>query len=441
MTTNFNRRQFVKSSIAGAIGLISLPSVVPASVIPGNNRIMPSDRINLGFIGVGSMGSGHLKSFLGYDDVRVVAVCDVKKIQRDEAKVNVDSRYGNDECTTYNDYRELLARKDVDAIVMATPDHWHALVGLEAARQGKAMYFEKPLALTVEECQILKKAVERYNICFQLGTQQRSDTRFRLITEMVRNGRLGEMKRIVIGSASFTPTPAPAEEPVPEGFDYNMWLGPAPLAPYSELRCTRQFTLIDDYSLGCISGAWGIHHVDIAQWALDADNSGPIDVEGTGTIPAGLFDTYHTFEVEHTYANGVKLLHLDHGTARRKIPQFNVPTSMGVLFEGTEGWLYVARGFMDTYPKSLMNTEIGPNEIKLPFSNDHRRNFLDGIRTGSKPVSTIESAVKSEIVCQQAYIAMKLGQKLYWDNENEKFINNDAANKMLSRPMRSPWHL
>jgi myo-inositol 2-dehydrogenase / D-chiro-inositol 1-dehydrogenase len=441
MSTNFNRRQFVKKSIAGAVGTMVMPVILPAGVITGRNRIMPNDRINLGFIGVGGMGSGHLRSFLGYEDVHVLAICDVKKVQRDMAKERVDSRYGNSECVTYNDYRELLARKDIDAIVTATPDHWHALIGLEAARQGKAMYFEKPVTLTVEEAKLLRSTIKRYNTCFQLGTQQRSDERFRFAVEMVRNEKLGEMKRIVIGSASFTPTPVPPEEPVPEGFDYDMWLGPAPLAPYCELRCTRQFTLIDDYSLGCISGAWGIHHVDIAQWAMDADNSGPVDIEGTGTIPEGLFNTYHTFEVEHTYPNGVKLLHLDHITARKKIPQFDVRSSMGMLFEGTEGWIYVARGFMDAYPKSLMNEVIGPNDFKLPFSNDHKRNFLDAARTGSATISTIESAVKSEIVCQQAYIAMKLGQKLYWDNDNEKFIDNVAANNMLSRPRRSPWVL
>jgi predicted dehydrogenase len=436
-----NRRDFVKKSVLGAAGLITLPVIVPSSVIAGKNRIMPNDKINMGFIGVGGMGTGHLRSFLGYDDIRVVAVCDVKKENRDNAKKLVDERNDDTACASYNDYRELLARNDVDAILQATPDHWHALIAVEAARRGKAMYFEKPLALTVEESQIIRKAIERYNICFQFGTQQRSDHRFRFVTELVRNGRLGEMKRIVVGSASFTPTPIPPEEPVPDGVDWNMWLGPAPWAPYSELRSSRSFTLIDDYSLGCLNGAWGIHHIDIVQWALDADDSGPVEVEGTGSIPEGLFDTYHTFDVEHKYANGVIVKHIDHISARRIIPQFDVPSSMGILFEGSEGWLYVARGYMDAHPKSLLNTVIGPNDLKLPFSNDHRRNFLDAVRTGSETICPIGPAVKSEIVCQQAYISLKLGQKLYWDNHNERFINNDAANRMLSRPMRSPWHL
>jgi predicted dehydrogenase len=441
MTNICNRRQFVKKGIASAAGIIILPTILPSRVFAGKGRIMPNDKINLGFIGTGGMGTGHLRSFLGFDDVRVVAVCDVKKEQRDTAKEIVDERYGDDACAVYNDFRDLLSRKDIDAIVQAVPDHWHALVGIEAARQGKAMYFEKPFALTVKESQILRSAINRYNICFQHGTQQRSDHRFRFVTELVRNGRLGELKRIVAGSASYSPVPIPEFETIPEGFDYNMWLGPAPVAPYSELRSSRNFTLIDDYSLGCISGAWGIHHIDIAQWAVDADSSGPVEVEGRGSIPGGLYDTWHTFEVEHKYANGVTLLHIDHMTARKKIGQFNVPASMGILFEGTEGWLYVARGYMDAHPKSLLNTVIGPNEIKLPVSDDHRRNFLDAIRTGADTISPVGPAVKSEIVCQQAYISMKLNQKLYWDNENEKFINNEAANSFLSRPMRSPWHL
>jgi predicted dehydrogenase len=441
MNKEIDRRRFVKKSLAGIMGIIALPTILPAGVVTGRNRIMPNDKINLGFIGIGGMGTGHLKSFLGYTDLHVTAICDVKKTHRDTGKQIVDTRYGDTNCAVYNDYRDLLARKDIDAVVIAAPDHWHVLIGMEAARQGKAMYYEKPLGLTVEECQIMRNVVNRYNIIFQHGTQQRSDDGFRFATEMVRNGKLGDMKRIVVGSASYSPAPVPPEEPVPEGFDFDLWLGPAPSAPYSELRCSRNFMLIDDYSLGCLSGAWGVHHIDCAQWALNADDSGPVEVEGTGTIPEGLYNTYRTFDVEHTYSNGVKLLHIDHGSAQKRFPQFNVPSSMGILYEGTEGWLYVARGYTDAEPKSLLNTIIGPNEFKLPFSNDHRRNFLDAVRTGSDTMSTVGPAVKSEIVCQQAYISLKLGQKLYWDNDKELFINNEAANQMLSRPMRSPWHL
>jgi predicted dehydrogenase len=221
-----------------------------------------------------------------------------------------------------------------------------------------------------------------------------------------------------------------------------MWLGPARWAPYSTLRCTRQWTLISDYSIGCLGGAWGIHHVDIAQWALDADASGPIAVEGRGTIPAeGLFDTFQTFEVEHTYAGGVRLLHLDHRTARRRFPPFDVEASMGILFEGTGGWIYVARGFLDAQPRSILRSIVGPNETKLPVSADHRRDFLDAVRHGTEPICPVGPGVKSEIVCQQAEIALRIGQRLEWDNEREQFIDHAVANRMLSRPMRQPWRL
>ncbi len=442
MKNRLNRRDFVKNAVKASAGIIAVPAIVPSTVWNSKKYTLPNDKINLGFIGVGGMGTGHVRSFIGHGDVNVVAVCDVRKEHRDRAKTIVDEKYGNTECAAYNDFRDLLSRKDIDGIVQAAPDHWHVLIGLEAAKQGKAMYYEKPMSYTVEEAQAIRDAVNRHNIIFQLGTQQRSDERFRFAVEVVRNQRIGELKRIVVGSASFTEVPVQPIEDVPPGLDYDLWLGPAPYAPFSPLRTTRQWTLIRDYSLGCLSGAWGIHHIDIAQWAVDADNSGPVEVEGTGTIPnEGLFDTFQHFEVEHTYANGVKLLHLDHGTARQKVKQFDVRSSMGILFEGSEGWIYVARGYIDAEPKSILKTVIGPNEIKLPVSNDHRRNFIDAMKTGNNPISPVGPGVKSEIVCQQADIAIRMGKKLRWDNDKEEFIGEPAANEFLSSPMRSPWRL
>jgi predicted dehydrogenase len=230
-------------------------------------------------------------------------------------------------------------------------------------------------------------------------------------------------------------------QPVPEGLDYDMWLGPAPWAPYTELRCTRNFTLIHDYSLGCIGGAWGVHDVDIAQWVNDADSSGPIWAEGTGWTPKeGLYDTAHTFDIEHRYANGVKLLHLDLKTAKSRFPQFQFG-SMAMLFLGTKGWIYVSRQGMRAEPESLLNSVIGPNEKKVIFSNDHRRNFLNAVRTGQKPISDIEAAVRADMVCQQADIALRLGRKVSWDPRREVFPGDEQANRMLARPMRSPWRL
>jgi predicted dehydrogenase len=437
-----NRRSFLIKSAAGAAGIIVMPAILPSKVFSFAGRLLPSETINLGFIGVGGMGSGHLKSFIEYKDVHVLAVCDVNGQHAADAAQVVNNRYGNQDCTIFSDFRELLARKDIDAVVIATPDHWHSLIGIEAARMGKHMYYEKPLSLFFRECQAMRQAINRYGVVFQLGTQQRSDEKFRFACELVRNEKLGKLEKIIIGSASYNQVPVQPLEPVPDWLDYDLWLGPAPEVPYTRLRCTRNFTLIYDYSVGCISGAWGIHHVDIAQWAVDADHTGPVEVEGTGTIAGdGLYDTIQHWEAVHTYANGVKLVHIDHISAREKIPQFNIPNSMGILFQGSEGWVYVARGYIDAEPKSLLRMVIGPGEIQLPRSNDHRRNFLDAVRTGAQPISPIETAVRSDTVCHQADIAIRLGQRLRWDPVKEEFIDNPAANRMLSRPMRGPWQL
>ncbi|MBN1996084.1 Gfo/Idh/MocA family oxidoreductase [candidate division KSB1 bacterium] len=435
-----SRRCFLKSA-AVTVAAAGFPTIVPSSVLGRSGVVPPSDRIVMGAIGVGSMGSGHLRSFLGYDDVYMAAVCDVRASHRDRAKERVDQKYGDTACAVYNDFREMLARDDIDAVFIAVPDHWHVLIGLEAARRGKHMYYEKPLAISIKEGKMIREAVHRYNVVFQFGTQQRSDERFRMTCELVRNGRIGELQSIMIGSANYQPIPNQPAQPVPEGFDYDMWLGPAQYAPYTFERCTRQWTLIYDYSLGCVSGAWGIHPVDIAQWANDADNTGPITVEGAGQVPNdGLYDTAIAWEVEHQYANGVKLIHMDMKTAEKRAEQFLLHW-MGMLFLGTEGWIYVAREFIETSPRTLLRTKFGPNDIRLPASKSQRRNFLDCVRSKRTPISPIDTAIRSDVVCHQADIAIRLGRRLTWDPQKEHFINDTDANRLMHRPRRSPWHL
>ncbi len=428
------RRTFLKTSIAAA------PLIVPAHVL-GGRRTAPSDKIVMGCIGVGGMGAGHVRSFLGFDDNHIAAVCDVRTEHRDQAKMLVDTQYQNRDCATYNDFRELLARDDIDAIVTATPDHWHALIGLEAARQGKDMYFEKPLAMSIGESQALRRAVKKSNIVFQFGTQQRSDIKFRHTIELIRNGYLGELESVMIGSASYEQIPKQPEQKVPAGFDYNFWLGPAPWAPYTYERCTRQWTLIADYSLGCLSGAWGIHSVDMAQWVNRSDNATPISAEGTGYVPTnGLYDTAQRFEVEHVYNNGVKLIHMDMETAKKRAWQFDL-FHMAILFIGREGWIYTGRGFMDAEPKSLLTQKLGSNDERLPFSNNHRRNFLDCVKSRTQPVAPIDAAYHADVTCHQAHIAMTLGRQVTWDAHAGKFVNDANANRLINRPMRSPWHV
>jgi predicted dehydrogenase len=432
-----NRRQFTRAALAAA----PAPLFVPASALGRNGATAPSDRIVMASIGVGGQGGGHLRALVAQPDVRVSAVCDVRQANRERAKQVVDSRYGDTACAEYADFRELLARPDIDAVLIAVPDHWHVLIGLEAARRGKDMYFEKPMGLTVEQGQAMRAAVRRSGVVFQFGTQQRSDARFRFACELARNGRLGRLQTIVLGAASFTQVPPQPTEPVPLGFDYDMWLGPAPWAPHCNLRCTRQFTLLYDYSLGCVGGAWGVHDTDIAQWALDADHTGPVEIEGTATFPRdGFYDTAPQWDVEQKYASGVRLLNCDGATALRHAWQFRI-INRGVFFQGSEGWIAVSRQTMETYPESLKTARFGSGDIRLPRSDDHRRDFLNAVRSRREPISPIESAVRSDTVCQQADIAMRLRRKLRWDPVAERFLDDPQANRMLSRPMRSPWRL
>lgn len=424
---HLDRRTFLGSSLA--------PLILPAAACGAN------DRINLGMIGVGGMGSGHLRALVNQSDVRVVAICDVKSDNRNRATDAVNTAYKENTCAGYNDFREMLVRPDIDAVLMAVPDHWHALIGIEAARRGKHMYYEKPMGVSVAESQAMRAAVKRNGVVFQFGTQQRSSHNYRHTIELIRNGRIGELKTIIIGSAMSQYRPNQPEQPIPEGFDYEMWLGPAPWVPYTFERCTRNWTLIYDYSLGCISGAWGVHDVDIAQWAADADHTGPIEVEGSGVYPAdGIYDTAVQWEVEHKYANGVKLIHTDIQTAKKRAPQFAFG-SMASVFIGTEGWIYVSRNALRTHPEGLVREKFGPGQQHVIRSDDHKRNFLEAVRTGAQPISHIDAAVNADHVCQQADVAMRLKRKLRWDPANERFVDDPQANRMLSRPMRSPWRL
>ncbi|MBN2411715.1 Gfo/Idh/MocA family oxidoreductase [candidate division KSB1 bacterium] len=441
MKQKINRRQFVNSVGRSVPAVLGFPYIIPSSVRGYNDATPPSDRIVMGCIGVGNMGTGHVRSFLSYDDVHITAICDVRKSHRDRAKDMVNNHYGNKDCATCNDFREILARKDIDAVLIAVPDHWHALIGLEAARNGKHMYYEKPMSMSIAESKAVREAVKRYNVVFQFGTQQRSDDRFRLACELVRNEKIGKLETIMIGSANYKPIPDQPEQPVPEGFDYEMWLGPAPVAPYTFERCTRNWTLIRDYSLGCVSGAWGIHHVDIAQWANNSDDTGPIETEGYGVFPdRGLYDTAIVWEVEHMYANGVKLVHMDMPTALKRAEQFNIHW-MGILFLGSEGWVYVCRELIKTGPESLVKIKFNSTDERLPRSVDHRRNFLDAVKNRRQTISPIDAAARSDMICHHADIAMRLGRKLFWDPVKEEFVNDAEANRLFCRPMRSPWHL
>jgi len=450
------RRDFLKTSAALGTAF-GVPTFVPGRVLGAEGSIPPSEKIVMASIGVGSMGSGHLRAFLGQEDVRVVAACDLREAFRQKAKRHIDEKYGNQDARTYHDFRELLARSDIDAVCIATPDHWHGLIGIEAARNGKDMYLEKPADVHVAAAQALRRAVNDYGVVFQFGTQQRSGRDFRLACELVRNKRIGTLHTIVVGSVPGLSAPNQATQAQPDSreFDYDMWLGPAPWAPYTFERSASRaegsvghWMHIHDYGLGCLSGAWGIHHVDIAQWGNGTDDTGPLEIEGTGVLPDdGLCDTPLTWRVEHLYANAVKMIHMDSRHTEKEFPQFVEarPTlqnpGCGVLFIGTDGWVLVSRGGLTAKPDWIVKETLDSDEIHLPISNNHKRNFLECIRTRRKTICPVETAVRSDTICHLDDIAIRLGRKLRWDPQKEQFIKDDRANRLLRRPMRSPWTL
>ena len=448
---NTNRRQFLRSLGGAALAAAGFPYVVPSRVLGANGAIPPSERVAMGFIGVGSMGGGHLRTFLGYDDVQAVAISDLREIFRQRAIDRVEQRYGGKGFEAYRDYRELLARDDIDAVTVVTPDHWHALIGIEAARHGKDMYYEKPLAMSVADGKAVREAVNRYGVVFQFGAQQRSDEKFRFACELARNEKIGRLHTIIVSSYGSMRFPNQPNQPVPPAgeFDYDTWLGPAQWKPYTYQRCASRamgtdglWTHIYDYSLGGLGGAWGIHHVDIAQWGNGTDDTGPVEIQGSGTIPAdGLADTPVEWEVEHTYANGVKMIHASTRIAAKRAKQFKVRNGPGILFVGTEGWVLVGRGYLAAEPKSLLTATIGPDEIHLPQSNNHRRNFLECVKTRRRTMCPVETATRSDAICHMDDIAIRLGRRLKWDPKAEQFLNDKTANRLLTRPMRSPWRL
>ena len=392
-----------------------------------------------------------MRTFRGNPDVRVLAVCDVHETQRNQAKKAVDEFYDNKDCTAYKDFREVLERKDIDAVQITAPDHWHPLIALEAIRRGKHMYCEKPVGWSVRAAQVLRKAVKESGVVFQFGTQQRSDGKFRRACELVRNGKIGRLKTILVGVPGSWTYPRQPAEPVPKELDYELWLGPAPMAPYCYQRC-RPWTqgqgwggysiwyCISDYCLGMI-GNWGVHHLDIAQWGNGSELSGPTEIEGTGVFPKDMLtDCATSWQVENHYANGVTLVHMDDGTAP-KHPLQQGGHGHGVMFLGSEGWVHVDRSRMDAHPKSLLTAKIVSSEVRLFKSDNHHVNFIDAVKGRTKPAAPIEVAVCSDILCNLQQIAIKLKRKLRWDPAREVFINDDAANLMLDRPMRPPWKL
>lgn len=461
---NINRRQFLKSAVNTAASAVSIPFIIPASSLGKAGSIAPSNRITVGCIGVGNQGGALLRGFLGKDDVQVVAICDVHRVKRQGSVRIVNEHYARRRgktdykgCSGHNDFRELLAQTAIDAVVIATPDHWHVLISLAAARAGKDIYLEKPMGLSLAEDQALREAVARYNTVFQFGTQQRSDFEFRRACELVRNGRIGKLHTINVWSPSSESGGSITPAQVPPELDYDMWLGPAPLMPYTKDRCSnvnpffaspfKIWPFISDYCLGWIAG-WGIHPLDIALWGAEKELAGTVEIEGTGVFPAdGACDTATNWDVVLTFVSSCVRINFK-GIGGKDGPappewrkRYDKTSAHGTVFEGTEGWVHVRRGYIDASPKSLLQSEIGPNDIRLYKSNDHIRNFLDCVKSRARTICPINAAVRIDTLCHLSNIATLLESKLKWNLEKERFENDTGANRFLTRSMRSPWHL
>jgi len=436
MSQRIGRRDFLKRSAMAVAGAVAFPYVIPASAFGADGNVAPSNRVTLGCIGVGSQGTGNMRGFLGFDEVRVVAVCDVDRSHRERARGMVNERYGDEGCADYNDFRELLARDDLDAVSIAVPDHWHAIPAIAAARKGLDIYAEKPLALTIPQGRAMVDAVDRYGVVWQTGSWQRSHSHFRHACELVRNGRIGPVHTVEVGLPT-GPTCGPQPEmPIPDGFDYDFWLGAAPEAPYTERRCHWNFRWILDYSGGQLTD-WAAHHCDIANWGMGTEYTGPVEIEGRGEYPRdGLYNAAVNYRYECTYPPGASPVSPDGFTM---VVSNGFP--MGAKFIGTDGWIHVSRGGLTTDPGSLRDSVIGPSEVHLYNSQNHMRNFLDCRRTRARTITHIDVAHHAIAIAHLGNIAMKLERKVCWDPARERFVDDPEATRKLDRSMRGPWRV
>jgi predicted dehydrogenase len=452
----FNRRDFVKSTvktgIATGIASLGFPTIVPASVL-GKNA--PSNTLNIAAIGVGRISRDHdMRETLKYSHAKIMAVCDVDKKRLEDGKKYVNDFYTAktgkpyDGVKIYDDHRELLLNKDIDGVLISTPDHSHAYLGIHAVEAGKDVYLQKPASLTIAEGRALSNAVHKSGRILQIGSQQRSSSQFRYAAELVRNGRIGQLKEVYIGLPSDPGGELEPEMPIPSTFNYDAWLGSTPYVYYTEKRVHPQndysrpgWLRCEQFGAGMITG-WGSHHIDCAHWAMDTEYAGPAEVWGKADFPtSGLWDVHGSFTTYGKYANGVKM------TVSTELPN-------GIKFVGSEGWIFVTRGEYKASPNEpavpnqkaltasnpkIIESVIGANEINLYKSEEHHGDWLNSMITRKQPIAPVEVGHRSCSTCLIHHIAMRLPRTLHWDYMNERFTNDDEANSLLNRPHRFPY--
>ena len=455
MRESISRRKFLKgAAMTGA--MIGFPIIVPAEVVArkGAKRVMPNDRVNVGQIGCGSIANymhwGALKTM---DDVRVVATCDAYKSRREAMAALYNKHYGGSEITTaHADFREVLARPGVDAVIIAAHDNWHTPMSIAAVNAGKDVYCQKPLALDFSLTAILRKAVAKRGRVFQFGTQYRSERMYRQMVEVVRNGYIGELKHIDVwcrnvhnDAANYHVKPYGSTEvaPVPDDLDFDAWQGPSPMVSYTVDRCTNWGGYhCPETSLGFIAGC-GIHPLGIAQWGNKTDDTSPVRYEGTGNLPdQGIYRTLERWDVMCNYANGVTLRLMDDRTAEAVVTRYKPgwQGGDGVVFHGTKGWIGNVSFAFAASDEDLWVVKFKDSEERLPVSNEHHRNFIDCVRSRAQPICPVEMAIRCDTICHLARAAALTGKVVNWDPKHEKIVgDNPAAAKLLSLPCRKKW--
>jgi predicted dehydrogenase len=432
-TKKMNRRQFLRLS-ATAAGVIGFPSIVPASVLGKSGAVAHSDRIVMAGIGFGMMGIPNMEAFLEKEEVQWVAVCDLDDKHLTQARDIVNQKYGNKDCATYKDFRELFQRSDLDAVSIAVPDHWHALLSIAAARAGLDIYAEKPLSHDLVEGRAMCETVKSYGRVWQTGSWQRSVANFHHACELVRNGRIGKILKVEVGLPQghydFAGTAQLNKYgPPPLELDYDFWLGPAPYSPYCTARVHMNWRWVMDFGGGQLMD-WVGHHVDIAHWGLGFDHTGPIEIQGWGEFPRrGIWDSPTRYYLKAKYADGTPM------DIAGGFPEIR----SGTKWIGEHGWVWVDRGAQETYPAELWDEYIGPEENRLYKSRDHYQNFLDCVRNRGETITPIETAHRSASVGHLGVVAIELGRKIRWDPETETILDDSEARRLLSRSYRSPW--
>lgn len=438
------RRQFLQGAAGAAVGAMAFPYIVPSSVFGKDGKVAPSNRITMGWIGTGGQGRALMNIFMGFPEAQVVAACDADEAHLADGVSQANEKYGNDDCRGYHDFRELCAQKDIDAVVVATPDHWHAIASVAALDAGKDVYCEKPLANSVYESRAIVEAVKRNNRVLQVGSMERSNEKCRFAAELVRNGRIGKLKQMIV-NLPFTDAHLqkaknlkenPPAQPVPKGLDYDMWLGHTPKVEFIPERTHFFWRFNLAYGGGEMTDR-GAHVIDIGQMVNDSDDTGPVEIEAKGVQnPKSIYNVFWDYHFKLKYANGVEMIGA-------------TDEPRGIKFIGEDGWIFVHihGGNLEASKPEILKEKIGPKEIQLgrttlPHAqNGHRKHFLECMKTRSQPFAHAEAGHRTASICHLTNIAMTVGGALKWDPQKEQFVGNDEANKLLRPVFRSPWTL